>query len=242
MAGAVQGHADEVTAGAYVFDGHGGQHEVKSVKHVRGGFVKIVRVDGYESRFSASEGVTFVPYDGRVTRPARELSPGAQVLAMSSMPKLAVILTVRVRRQVMKGDTIITVLMASGSEHRFPLNEPVTFIPAPARRAVVGRGATLHLHTDKMPYVVVSVSPTGAYVVLAPLKDIHDVVKLPAAGECNGFPVLDHVYTAEEVAACSYSPNSVGQIKATRRWNGGYMNGSCGVTFDEARIFRNYAE
>lgn len=237
MAGAVQGHADEVTAGAWLLDAHGKRREVKSVKRLRGGFVKIVRVDGYESRFSASEGVTFVPYDGRVTRPACEMSVGA-VYIFPDGDKI----DITSRRQVMKADGHITFEIVGGYVVTFGITEMVTFIPAPARRAIVGRGATLHLHMDKMPYVVVSVSPTGAYVVLAPLKDIHDVMRFPAAGECNGYPVLDHVYTAEEVAACSYSPNSVGQLKATRRWNGGYMNGTCGVTFDEARLFRNYAE
>lgn len=106
-----------------------------------------------------------------------------------------------------------------------------------ANTPVVDGGATMHYPDDRMPYVVVKVSPSGAKVTLAPVRIVDGTTGHRPAGDCNGFPVWDHTYTPEELHAMREEYT----VTAHRRKDGRYYSGGTRVTFDGARYYRNHA-
>lgn len=159
--------AGMITAGAYLFDAHGGKHLVKDVTGLKRGPVKVRRDDGWADEWDE--------------------------------------------------------------------NELVTFIPSPANFPKVGDGATEHLYTDKLPYVVVAVSKSETTVTLRPLREVSEV-----KGTHNGFPVIDHAYTEDELTTMLYDDDRT--IKARRRKDGRYYSSRERFTFDGARYRRDYSD
>lgn len=127
--------------------------------------------------------------------------------------------------------------------HRARLDAELAEASRIACTPVIGEGATIHYPSDKMPYVVVGISATGSKVTLEPLREPTPATGHTHAGTHNGFPVIDHEYTADELAAGSPMRHDTRLTTAVyRRKNGRYYDGSLRVTFGGARYYRDYSD
>jgi hypothetical protein len=101
---------------------------------------------------------------------------------------------------------------------------------------VLNGPATYFLPQDRYGYVVTGISPTGSKVTLTLLEQPGAEAK---TGECNGFPVIDHTYSEEELRTKRVEGRTV---TAHRRGDGRYFNGSIRVVFGSAQFYRNHAD
>jgi hypothetical protein len=98
---------------------------------------------------------------------------------------------------------------------------------------VTGMGATLCYPEDKVPYVVTAIKGNTVIVQSVNSDD------LPKSGDCNGFPVFDHTFTAEELEARKVPQTAVTlRCHKDGRW---YNSGGTRFVIGYARYFRNYA-
>lgn len=235
---AVRDRADTVTLGCQVFDASGNRYRVRRVQVLKKDRRKIIRDDGISITLNAGDEITYVPrHMVPITRKARELSAGAIVVGPNKRQAIACV------RQRMKGDTEIRVRwvdQAYGDWSVFANDQDVTFIPSPARRPIVGQGATEHLHTDKLPYVVVGISDTGHTIELVQLRSVGGDTGHEPHGYHNGFPVWAHTYTDAELISMREGDEHVTLAKRGR--DGAFRSGRCLFSFDGAQLFRNYAE
>lgn len=98
----------------------------------------------------------------------------------------------------------------------------------------VGMGATLAYPQDRCPYVVVAVGARTVKVL--PLR----TDGLDPTGQCNGFPVFDYVFSAEQITE-RVQLNMLPKTAYRRKCGNFYLGGTL-LLVGRARYFRNFAD
>lgn len=110
--------------------------------------------------------------------------------------------------------------------------EPLRVQPA------VGMGATLCYPQDKYPLLITKV--TAKTICVRMVHTSGDTAPdIKPADRCNGFPVFDYQYSAEELQKAAYGE----EIRCYKRQNNRYYTkGGSPIALGFARYYRNYAD
>lgn len=102
----------------------------------------------------------------------------------------------------------------------------------PIRRPLINGGATLCYPQDRVPYLIVRVTPNT--LVVRPIS--YDGIK--PTRYINGFPYFDHLFTFNELQTRVYGKPQRAYLRKDGRY---YLGGNLLITH-EARYRRDYSD